>query len=135
MIKNDIRALALRVAGLRSWFPSTMKAKPPSVVSREVEIVVSGSIGPKSSERIGSPTSQAMPSELGVFSLRLARCAMVIREMIAKTGEKPRSFVVVFFRSRSGELCCRVTEVSAQKTWVAQRAPALLRLLIVDKNK
>ena len=49
--------------------------------------------------------------------------------MTGSFGEMPTSFVVVFFHTRAGELCCRVTDVFARKTWIVESAPALWRLL------
>lgn len=47
--------------------------------------------------------------------------------------ELPGSFVVVFFRARSGELRCRVTDVTSHKTWIAAGPSTLWRLLVERK--
>jgi len=45
----------------------------------------------------------------------------------------PANFVIVFFYTRAGELSCRVTDVVARKTWIAEDAPALWRLLSAQR--
>jgi hypothetical protein len=40
------------------------------------------------------------------------------------------SFVVMFFRTNSGELRCRVTAVASRQTWIADRATDLRQLLV-----
>ena len=49
--------------------------------------------------------------------------------MTGSFGELPSSFVVVFFHTKAGELCCRVTDVFSRKTWIIEGAPSLWRLL------
>jgi hypothetical protein len=50
--------------------------------------------------------------------------------MTPRPEEMPGSFVVIFFRTRAGELRCRVTDVVSQETWVASAAPSLWQLLV-----
>jgi hypothetical protein len=50
--------------------------------------------------------------------------------MTARFEEMPGSFVVVFFRTRAGELRCRVTDVVTRETWVASAANSLWQLLV-----
>jgi hypothetical protein len=50
--------------------------------------------------------------------------------MTARFEEMPGSFVVVFFRTSTGELRCRVTDVVTRETWVAQGASSLWQLLV-----
>ena len=47
----------------------------------------------------------------------------------------PNSFVAVFFRSRGGELRCRVTEVATHATWGVQRPESLWLLLAEGREK
>ena len=41
----------------------------------------------------------------------------------------PGSYVIVFFHTRNGELCCRVTDVAERKTWIVPRVSVLWQLL------
>ncbi len=54
--------------------------------------------------------------------------------MTTRADDVPGSFVIVFFRSRAGELRCRVTDVAAQKSWAVQQAPAVLQLLVAEET-
>jgi hypothetical protein len=44
--------------------------------------------------------------------------------------EQPGSYVVMFFRTKSGELRCRVTDVLSRESWIANAASDAWRLLI-----
>jgi hypothetical protein len=44
------------------------------------------------------------------------------------------SFVVVFFRTKAGELHCRVTEVGTRETWIVRSATELRRLLVEQRS-
>jgi len=48
--------------------------------------------------------------------------------------DPPGGFVVMFFRTQSGELRCRVTDVVSRATWIAADTLALWRLLIVRSD-
>jgi hypothetical protein len=45
----------------------------------------------------------------------------------------PGNFVVVFFHTRAGELCCRVTDVMERKTWIAEDASTIRHLLTTPR--
>jgi hypothetical protein len=53
--------------------------------------------------------------------------------MAAGFSEAPASFVVVFFRTKAGNLHCRVTDVATRETWIAQEAVDLRRLLVKQR--
>jgi len=48
-----------------------------------------------------------------------------------ESTDPPGGFVVMFFRTQSGELRCRVTDVVTRSTWIASDTLALWRLLVV----
>jgi hypothetical protein len=54
--------------------------------------------------------------------------------MTTRPEDVPGSFVIVFFRSRAGELRCRVTDVAAQKSWAVQQARRVLQLLVAEES-
>jgi hypothetical protein len=54
--------------------------------------------------------------------------------MAAGFGEMPGSFVVIFFRTKAGELHCRVTDVATRETWVVRRAADLRQLLVERRS-
>jgi hypothetical protein len=51
-------------------------------------------------------------------------------KVTASLEELPGSFVVMFFRTKTGELRCRVTDVVTRETWIASSASSLWRMLV-----
>ena len=48
-----------------------------------------------------------------------------------ESTDPPGGFVVMFFRTQSGELRCRVTDVVSRATWIAPDTLGLWKLLVV----
>jgi hypothetical protein len=46
---------------------------------------------------------------------------------------QPATFVLKFFRTPAGELCCRVTDAKTMESWIIVRGDAMWQLLCVKK--
>jgi hypothetical protein len=49
--------------------------------------------------------------------------------MLCSMDIQPSTFVLKFFRTPAGELCCRATDTKTMESWTIARGSALWRLL------